>query len=549
MAVLRRLDAAAVRRWCTTALVDLRARRQEIDDINVYPVPDGDAGTNMVATMAAADASLRRTRADNLAATMKALARGALVGARGNSGVILSQVLSGFADVLGPVRSAGGEKLKEALDHAVSKAYAAVAQPAEGTILTVARGAAKAARAVDGDDFAAVIKAAAAGAREALGRTTEQLPALKAAGVVDAGGRGLVVVLEALARVMGAGEADGRLQPEQLVRRDAAALVGAREGGSPQFGYEVQFLLDSPDHAIGPLKEALGRLGDSLVVVGSDGVSNVHVHVNDVGAALEAAVSAGRPHRISVTRFADQILEQEADHNAGRKADHRPEQLKSAPERALGARAVVAFAEGTGLCRLFAQAGAIVVPPATSRAELASVLEGSGADEVILLPNSAQLLGLAAAVQAASKLCHVHVIPTRAAVQGLAALAVHDSARALADDVIAMTSAAAGTLCGRVTVAERALQTSAGSCRSGEPLGLVDGEVVSAGSDLVEVAVGVLDRMRLATAELVTFVAGVRMTDAMMTAVIARVHAAYPVVQVETYRGEQSTETLLIGVE
>ncbi|MEP7053954.1 MAG: DAK2 domain-containing protein, partial [Actinomycetota bacterium] len=311
MAVLRRLDAAAVQRWCAAALNDLRARRQEIDDLNVYPVPDGDAGTNMVATMESVQKSLTAARTDDLAGTMKALTRGALVGARGNSGVILSQVLSGFADVLGPLRSAGGEKLKDALDAAVTKAYAAVASPAEGTILSVAKGAALAARTVEGDDFAAVIRAAATGAREALAKTTEQLPALKAAGVVDAGGRGLVVVLEALARVMGAAHR-GPPEPPPLVARDTSALIGAREEGSSEFGYEVQFLLDAADGAIPPLKETLARLGDSLLVAGGNALYNVHVHVNDVGAALEAAVEAGHPHRISVIHFADQIAEQES---------------------------------------------------------------------------------------------------------------------------------------------------------------------------------------------------------------------------------------------
>lgn len=533
MAGLRRLDAAAVRRWCATALADLRARRQEIDDINVYPVPDGDAGTNMVATMEAVHESLRDARTEDLAGTMRALTRGALTGARGNSGVILSQVLSGFADVLGPLRSAGGEKLKEALDAAVSKAYAAVTHPAEGTILTVARGAAQAARAVEGDDFAVVIRAAATGAREALVKTTEQLPALKAAGVVDAGGRGLVVVLEALARVMGAAHDEAGYAPPPLVARDASALASARESGSAEFGYEVQFLLDAADGAITPLKRRLARLGDSLLVVGGKGLYNVHVHVNDVGAALELAVRAGRPHRVEVTRFADQIAAQL----------HHPQHHKA------DTRTVVAIASGAGLCRLFGAAGAVVVRADSDLDDLKRIVGRLPADEILLLPNAAHLHSVAADVMAASQRCRVHVIPTRSAVQGLAALAVHDPACGLADDVIAMTTAAGATSWGNVTLATEDAQTSAGPCRAGDVLGLVEGDAVVVGSRVTDVAIDVLDRMLAATGELVTLVAGQSLSPKRFELLIASVQAAHPVVQVDAHRGDQAGDALLIGVE
>lgn len=540
VAVLRRLDAAAVRRWCAAALTDLRARRQEIDDLNVYPVPDGDAGTNMVATMEAVHESLRGAPSEDLAWTMRALARGALVGARGNSGVILSQVLSGFADVLGPLRSAGGEKLKEALDAAVSKAYAAVSHPAEGTILTVAKGAAHAARAIEGDDFAAVIRAAAAGAREALERTTEQLPALKAAGVVDAGGRGLVVVLEALARVMGVGTPEVHAGPAPLVPRDTSALVSAREAGSTEFGYEVQFLIEAADGAMATLKAALCELGDSLAVVGAHGLHNVHVHVNDVGAALEAAVSAGRPSQILVTRFAEQIAQQ----ITGQITEELTEQ-----ERWRTERAVVAVAAGEGLCRIFAAAGAIVVPAENAREQLALVIAATTVSEIVLLPNASDLLALAGEVRASSAHCHVHVIPTRSVVQGLAALAVHDPGLSLADDAIAMTAAAAAMRRGAVTVARDHAQTSAGTCSPGDLLGMVEGEVVAVGSDVADVALGVLERMLVSSGELVTLIAGLGMVEATLQGLHASLRAAHPMVQVDAHQGGQSEDLLLIGVE
>src|SRR6266540_3986673 len=282
----------------------LRRHQREIDDLNVYPVPDGDTGTNLVLTVAAADEALA-LEADALASLGHALrcaARGALLGARGNSGVILSQILRGLADALAAAPLAGGRALATALATAASAAYQAVAQPVEGTILTVVRAAAQAAAAADSDDLATVARAAADAARAALARTPEQLPVLARAGVVDAGGRGLCVMLDALVEVItGERPSDEPVVPASV----RPPLTMARESGSDDYAYEVQFLLDATETAVAPLKQSLAKLGDSLVVVGGDGTWNVHVHVNDVGAAVEAGVEAGRPHRITVTRSAD----------------------------------------------------------------------------------------------------------------------------------------------------------------------------------------------------------------------------------------------------
>jgi uncharacterized protein len=335
--VLDTLDAAAVRHWCAAGLVRLRHHQHEIDELNVYPVPDGDTGTNLVLTVTAADEAVAGHAADaadavdaahavdaaaddaggrttELGLVLHRLARGALLGARGNSGVILSQIFGGLAETLAEVPAAGGRALATALDRAATLARRAVAAPVEGTILTVARAAADAALAVQADDLALVVRAAAGASRAALARTPEQLPALARAGVVDAGGCGLVLLLDALVEVVTGGPppAGGRLPVPTVGAPRRAAVAATRETGSDEFGYEVQYLLDAPDEAVDRLRDVLGDLGDSLVVVGARSpdpdrrVWNVHVHVNDVGAAIEAGVEAGRPHRISVTRFVDQ---------------------------------------------------------------------------------------------------------------------------------------------------------------------------------------------------------------------------------------------------
>ncbi|MGZ6826021.1 MAG: DAK2 domain-containing protein, partial [Mycobacteriales bacterium] len=264
------LDAGALRRWCLAGLDHLTAARAEIDDLNVYPVPDGDTGTNLQLTMSsvveALDA-LALTGQRDMAATVAALVEGSLMGARGNSGVILSQLLRGLGEELGVLELAGPADLARALAAGAAGAYAAVSEPVEGTVLTVARAAAEAAARASGDDLAAVVRAARTAAAEALARTPEQLPALAAAGVVDAGGRGWCVLLEALEQVVtGAAPLPA---PAMLVPRDRAAPAVVRESGSDAFAYEVQFLLrDAGEAQVAELKGRLRALGDSLVVVG-----------------------------------------------------------------------------------------------------------------------------------------------------------------------------------------------------------------------------------------------------------------------------------------
>ncbi|HWL38069.1 MAG TPA: DAK2 domain-containing protein [Frankiaceae bacterium] len=527
MTALERVDAAAVRRWLAAARAALDTHRAEIDDLNVYPVPDGDTGTNLCLTMDSVAAALPST--DDLPAVLAAAARGALLGARGNSGVILSQLLRGAGEAFGEGSAAD---LQKALRRAAEAAYGAVAAPVEGTILSVARAAADAAEGADPEDLRAVVLAAARGASEALARTPSQLPALAAAGVVDAGGRGLCVVLDALVSVV-TGEAAPAV-PQPLVRR-GAALTAARESGSEAYAYEVQYLLDAP--SVDALKERLATLGDSLVVVGGDGLWNVHVHVNDVGAAIEAGVEAGRPHRITVTRFADQM------------APSDPAAVE------VSGRAVVAVVQGPGLVELYEAAGAVVVaggPSASpSTGELLDAVLATGAAEVVLLPNDGNVHAPAAAAAAEARALgrDVHVVPTRSPVQGLAALAVADGTRGFADDAIAMSGAASATRYAEVTTAVRDAQTIVGPCRAGDVLGLVDGDVAVIGVDVAEVAWDVLCRMLAAGGELVTVVTGEGAAPGLGDALAERLAAAYPLVEAEVHPGGQPHYPLLLGVE
>ncbi|MEW2564889.1 DAK2 domain-containing protein [Streptomyces griseorubiginosus] len=585
-------DALAVRTWCGLALRALGRAREEIDAINVYPVADGDTGTNLYLTAESAAAAVEavfeaHTAHDlgkpALADAARAMAHGALIGARGNSGTILAQLLRGMAQVLAAdseTPHTDGEGLRLALRQAADSARQAVAHPVEGTVLTVASAAADAAERTDGDgDCGTVARAAYDGARAALAETPARLAVLGRAGVVDAGGRGLVAVLAALvetftgetpravpvaadpehARVAGGPEhARGAAGPERARVAGATAVTSPEivaevsdvpatplddcaegpETGGPAF--EVIYLLEADDTAVARLRERLDGLGESLVVVGGDGLWNVHVHVDDAGAAVEAGVEAGRPYRIRITHFGVGDV-----HTTGAER----------PPRERAQRAVVAVVPGEGLAGLYAEAGATTVlarpgePPASG--ELVQAVRRAHAREVVLLPNDADLrhTAAAAAEQARAEGIRVALIPTRSAVQGIAALAVHEPERRFDEDVVQMTSAAGATRHAEVVVAERQSWTMAGICQAGDVLGLIDGDVAVIGSDVTATAESVLDRMLSAGGELVTLVLGDEAPETVADHLETRVREAYLAVDTVVYRGGRQGAVLLIGVE
>ncbi|MFF2188726.1 DAK2 domain-containing protein [Streptomyces sp. NPDC058155] len=552
------LDAAAVRTWCSLALDALGRDREEIDAINVYPVADGDTGTNLYLTVESAvraveavfDAHATGTSVPDLPDAVRAMAHGALIGARGNSGTILAQLLRGMAEVLcedtaGAGAEDGGDHLARALRRAAQMAREAVAHPVEGTILTVAAAAADAAAREAGDgangaggDGAtygsdAAVHAAYAGARVALDATPGQLAVLGRAGVVDAGGRGLLAVLAALVEAV-TGDAPARVAPGARPH-DLPAVVESCDADDSPVGpaFEVIYLLETDEAGITRLRRRLDALGDSLVVVGGDGLWNVHVHVDDAGAAVEAGVEAGRPYRIRITHF-------------GAAAGHQRERAQ---------RAVVAVVPGEGLAGLCAEAGATTVlarpgePPASG--ELVEAIRRAHAHEVVLLPNDAELrhTAAAAAEQARAEGIRVALIPTRAAVQGIAALAVHEPDRRFDEDVVAMTSAAGATRYAELAVAERQSWTMAGICQAGDLLGLIDGDVAVIGTELAATAESVLDRMLSAGGELVTLVLGEDVPDTLAERLERYVRDGHLAVDTVIYRGGRQSVPLLIGVE
>jgi DAK2 domain fusion protein YloV len=553
----RLLDALALRTWAHAALDGLVAHTDEINRLNVFPVADADTGTNMLFTMRSACVQADAPAlADDLVAVTAALADGALRGARGNSGVILSQILRGLAEVTAEaVTESSGERntldaatLSAGLRHAVGLVVASLGESVSGTILSVLQAAAGAAESVtaDGADLAATVLATSDAAAVALERTTQQLDVLAAAGVVDAGGRGLLVLLDALTATV-TGHAPHR-RPYEGASADAAAPAPALltqsqpvVGAPPQF--EVMYLLSGCDHAgVEELRQRLERLGDSVAIAasGTGGRTaaqySVHVHADDGGAAIEAALDLGTPSRIQVTAL-----------SAG--STGRPAGGWSR------SRAVVAVIDGDGARELFAGEGAGVLEPdgdgPVTAHHLLRALVDTGAGQVMVLPNgyvAAEEL-VAGCTAAIGWGIDVVPVPTGSMVQGLAALAVHDPARAAVDDGYTMARAAGSARHGSVRVATEEALTWAGACKPGDGLGIAGDEVLIVGDDVVAAGAGLIDLLMVAGGELITVLTGADVGPEVALALQEHVHREHLGAEIVTYRTGHRGDALLIGVE
>lgn len=520
-----------------------------INRLNVYPVPDGDTGTNMSRTLDAVVAELDKAPAD-LDSTSDAISHGSLMGARGNSGVILSQILRGLAGHLKQAADGSATKVAEALKAASVAAYQAVLKPIEGTILTVVREAADAAdtAAKGGGSLGDVLRAARSAGHEALQRTPEQLPVLKEAGVVDAGGAGFMLLLDSALYVV-----EGEPLPEAPaadelppVMMDAPAIG---QGGVADLRYEVMYLLDMADERIEQFKQAWGEIGDSIVVVGGDGLWNCHVHTNDIGAAVEAALdNDGRPKAIRVTDLFEEVAEEHAAREAA--IGHAPvdEELPAV------ACAVVAVSSGEGITSLFRQLGVQVVVTGgqtlnPSTQELLDAVERVNSDQVIVLPNNKNIIPVAEQLDALTTKTVV-VVPTRSMPEALAALVLYDPEADAATNAEDLGEAAASVYAGELTQAVRDSKSEAGPIEEGDWLGIVRGDgIVAVDADLQQCARRLLDHILADGRELLTVVVG-RDAAAQHTQGIgewlAKNHAT---VQVEVHVGGQPLYPYLFGAE
>ena len=584
--------AEAMRVYCAA----LEQHRITIDRLNVYPVPDGDTGTNMAMTLAAVGEELLRSGAGR-AEICRAISHGALMGARGNSGVIVSQLLRGLAATLAPGDDhpdepppIDAEMLAKGLVAASEAADSAVMRPVEGTILSVARASAQAAQstldalAEDGvgdgaRGLAAVLESAKQAGQAALEATPQQLPVLADAGVVDAGAAGYLLLLDALLNVV-----DGRPLPAEVeLPADVAAVIahgnagaqlpsgsvdpvaeqraelhrhldadghGGHEAHDPSgTRYEVMFLLAAPDEKIDAFKSAWDPLGDSIVMVGGDGLWNCHIHTDDIGPVIEAGIDAGRPHRIQITDLHEQVAGLGAHGAHGEHSAHGTATGDRAPVDC----AVVAVSPAAGLDTLFASLGAqeIVTGGQTmnpSTAELLAAVAAAPSQQVVVLPNNSNIVPVARQVDAQT-IKHVEVVATTSVPAGLAALIGYDPAADAAQNADSMTDAAAAVAAGEVTQAVREVTAPVGHVAAGEWIGLDESGIVATGDTAGAAAIALLAHMLQPAHEILTLIEGAGAVPAQTEEVASWLAQHWPDVELERHAGGQDHYPYLFGIE
>ncbi|HEX5616235.1 MAG TPA: DAK2 domain-containing protein [Acidimicrobiia bacterium] len=550
MPALSQLRASDLRRVVLRFRDALRLHQQELNRLNVYPVPDGDTGTNMALTLESVSHEL--DTAETMDEVCRAISHGSLMGARGNSGVILSQILRGLADEFRGRDEHGAPELASALQRASDAAYEAVMRPVEGTILTVVRETAAAAVAAAEHGLAAMIDAASAAADASVARTPELLPVLREAGVVDAGGKGFTLLLAAFAEVV-----TGRPIPEpDEVMTPAIIEAHLRGDDVADLRYEVMYLLEADDHTIPAFRDTWASIGDSIVVVGGDGLWNCHVHTNDIGAAVEAGIDAGRPRNVRVTDLFDQVHELHphapgGEHDWVSAAASTPAEIRASAEPV--ATAVVAVAVGDGVRRMFASLGVHAVIAGgqsmnPSTAQILEAVEGCSSQHVIVLPNNKNIVPVARQVDALSTR-DVEVVPTTSVVEGLSALVAYDPNAPLATNLEGMLAAVQRVRTGEVTRAVRDSSAECGPIREGDWIALDGSGIWASVSSPVDAARALLDRLVDDDTEIVTVLVGADAPAGETARLRELVELAYPHVEVEFHEGGQPLYPYLLGVE
>ena len=535
----------------------LALHRDVINQLNVYPVPDGDTGTNMALTLETVVTEVSAA-GDQMSEVCHAISHGSLMGARGNSGVILSQILRGLAEAVATAGHVDPPVLAGALKQASAAADEAVSTPVEGTILTVVRDVATAAEeAVDHgvDGLIQMVEGCQQAGRASLDRTPELLPQLARANVVDAGGAGFLLFLDALATAM-----DGRPLPDPPPVDPTAGVGAAVAGADDPHGfdddadgtrYEVMFFLEAEDDRIGEFRSAWEALGDSIVVVGGDGLWNCHIHSNDIGGSIEAGIGVGRPFDIRVTDLFEQV-------------EHVESLMESATATEIGGTvttvegdpvrtAVVAVSVGAGVRRIFESLGvrAVIAGGQTmnpSTEHFVQAVEQLEASEIVLLPNNKNIVPVAERVDDCTDAI-VRVVPSRGIAEGLAALMAYDPSASADQNQSAMADAADDVVTGEITQAVRDTESELGPIAAGQWLGLDRGGLKVVAQTTAGAATGLLAELIDDSHELVTVICGADATAAEVEEVAAWLAEQHPEIEAEVHDGGQPLYPFYFGVE
>ncbi|HAI86510.1 MAG TPA: hypothetical protein DCL63_05915 [Firmicutes bacterium] len=551
---MKGLDGHALIAAFASGVAWLGENKSIVDSLNVFPVPDGDTGTNMYLTVSAALKEAQKSPDSNVGLTADAIAVGSLMGARGNSGVIFSQLMRGFARKLHGLPIASPSDVGAALQEAASVAYKAVMKPVEGTILTVARMGGRAAvqAARDGRDLLGVVDEAIRQGEITLGKTPDMLPTLKEAGVVDAGGKGLIVFMQGFAMgLRGEKAAPAPRGAHAPVRRPAEPRPAREE---IRFRYCTEFIIRgerlNPDAVKGAIISAAE--GDSMLVVGDAGTVKVHVHTNTPGIVLDTCITYGSLHEIDIDNMQDQHDEFESASDSARPAVARPSPAPAA-ERDVG---VVAVAAGDGVERILMSLGADIVVTGgqtmnPSIQDIAEAAQAAHAKEVIVLPNNGNVILTARKASEVPDLSNIkiHVVPSKTVPQGLAALLAMSPSAPVRENIEKMSEAVKKVKTGEVTYAVRDSAANGLTIREHDIIELFDGDLRLVGQDLSEVAYSLFSQMHSHTDEIATILYGAGVAEEDAQALASGLRDRYPEVEFEVQYGGQPLYYYLISVE
>jgi DAK2 domain fusion protein YloV len=527
-----KLALFAARQW-------LERHAAMVNALNVFPVPDGDTGTNMLLTMNAALAEIGRSPdEDSVSVVAHAVAHGALMGARGNSGVILSQIFRGFARVLDDKASFSALEFADAAQEACDTAYQGVVKPVEGTILTVTREAARAAREAAGqtDDIVEVLAQVVEVARVTNALTPELLPVLKEAGVVDAGGQGLVYILEGALRYLRGENVDIEIEMNAVV--DLKSTLGAGEEG---YGYDVQFLIIGESLDVDQIRTTIDAMGECALVVGEASLVKVHVHVHDPGVPISYGVSQGVIGDVVVENMEEQYQAFVMD------------RARALATEEITNIATICVAPGDGLKRVFESLGASAIVhggqtmnPSTQ--EILTAIQSVGAEEVLVLPNNNNvILAARQASELSSK--NVFVVPTKTVPQGISALLAFNFQADIETNAERMTLAAGEIETVEVTRAVRSSQINGIDVSEGDVIGLLNDRLVAAGSDYTAVILDVLSQAFTDDHEVATIYYGGDATLEEANALAGQIIARYPGLEIEVHEGGQPHYRHILSLE
>jgi len=532
------------------ALAGVEAERAYINDLNVYPVPDGDTGTNLALTVRAVLEELEATQADTVSQVAASIVRGSLMGARGNSGVILSQIVRGICEVCGADGSFASAQTKRALREGAQSAYRAVRQPVEGTMLSVIRAMAEAAQDVsDAAPLADLMAHVQAAAEKAVERTPEQLAVLKQNGVVDAGGYGLLVIFRSLAatvsgqataavRVSSAAEPSSVAAPPRAVH---TGLSAPRVESSPaevsRYRYCTSLLLKGADVPLAEVENFVAGLGDSALVVGDDRMVKVHVHVDDPGVVLSYAVRHGTISEVEINDMYEQTRQRD-ERLAGQAAS----------------TVVAAVVAGAGNAQLFRDLGAALVIEGgqsmnPSAAQIVEAVSSAPAADVIVLPNNDNVVLTAEQAAAISERQHIFVVPSRSLGAGLAAMVAFDPALDGAANALAMTEAMRHVRSGEITFAVRDSEVDGIRVAQGQAIGLLDNRLVSTGDDLVSVFRHLLGEVAHDEPEVITVLTALNGYGVTPGDLEEVAHEVLPTCEFQFHEGGQPLYPILLAVE